>query len=317
MSSPAIALVTSAPGRPLDEDLPPLVEALDRCGAAVSVVDWDDPDVAWSEFDLVVIRSTWDYTDRVGEFLDWCDRCGAGTRLVNDARVVRWNTDKVYLGALADRGVRVVPTTFLHTLADLDGSLAAGTAFPATEQFVVKPTVSAGSRDTVRYHAGDLAAAETQARELLAAGRPVMVQPYQYAVDAEGETALIYFGGEFSHAINKGPLLVAGRGAHGALFAEERITAVEPTAAQLALGSSCLAGVMAAIGRAGDSLPYARIDVLSDNDGELSLLEAELTEPSLFFESAEGSADRFAEVLLEAVSRDATNVTRRGVASPD
>lgn len=291
-----LAIVTCEPGRARDDDLAPLVEAVAALGVDVEVVEWDDPAADWSEFDLAVIRSTWDYSFRHDEFLEWTRRCAASTRLVNPPEVVAWNSDKHYLRELRAAGVPVVATTFVDDLDTFDP----GRDVPVDEEFVVKPTVSAGSANTVRYHRGDVDAAATQVRDLLAAGKQVMVQPYQRAVDDEGETALLYFGGELSHAINKGPLLVAGQPAHRALFAEEHIGRAEATMAQREVAERCLAALGSLDSFVGIALPlaYARIDVLTDNDGRASLLELELTEPSLFFDWSEGSAERFAAVLV-------------------
>lgn len=295
--SPRIAIVTSEPGRPFDDDLPPLTAALERLGATVDAVDWDDAAADWSSFDLAVIRSTWDYTQRHDEYLDWTRRCAAATRLVNDPAIVAWNSDKRYLRDLVDGGVNVVATSFIGPGDSID--------LPSGVEFVVKPTVSAGSRDTMRYVADDHAPAVAQIEALVASGRTVMVQPYQAAVDELGETALLYFGGEFSHAIRKAPLLVAGQDSTRALFAEEIITPAEAQRTQLDLAERCLAVLpgIAALAGVPLPLPYARVDVLVDNDGDVAVLELELVEPSLFFGFADEpggaeAAGRFARVLV-------------------
>ena len=109
-----IAIVTSGPGRPFDDDLPPLVAALEQVGATVEVLDWDDDGADWGSFDLAVIRSTWDYTQRHDEFLDWTRRCASATTLINAPAVVAWNSDKRYLRDLVDAGVNVVDTSFIE-----------------------------------------------------------------------------------------------------------------------------------------------------------------------------------------------------------
>ena len=116
---PTIALVTSASGRPRDDDLAPLTAALDRLGAEVTVVDWDDPAADWSAFDLAVVRSTWDYTDRYAGVPRVERSLRAAHPPRQRPRVIRWNTDKRYLADLAGAGVRVVPTTFVESEADL------------------------------------------------------------------------------------------------------------------------------------------------------------------------------------------------------
>jgi glutathione synthase/RimK-type ligase-like ATP-grasp enzyme len=299
MSQPRIALVTARAARDLDEDLPPLVDALTRAGAAVRVLDWDDADADWAAQDIAVLRSTWDYTQRLGEFLAWVDRAAMQTRLLNPPAIVRWNTDKHYLGELAAQGVATVPGAFVEpgddAAAALDAFLAAHGGADAFE-FVVKPCVGAGSRDAQRHGAEQRAAALAHLRRLLDAGHSALLQPYLARVDEHGETALLWFNGEFSHAIRKGPLLRRNEGATRALFAPEHITARVPSPAEMALARETLARIPAS-----DALLYARVDLIHDDAGSPRLLELELSEPSLFFGHAGGSADRFASAILARV----------------
>ncbi|MGA9828887.1 MAG: hypothetical protein WBQ57_11225, partial [Rhodanobacteraceae bacterium] len=151
-----LALVTVAAARELDEDLAPLATALETQGAKVAIVDWDDPDVAWSRFAAAVLRSTWDYAMRLSEFLDWAARVAEQTLLINPAQIVRWNTDKHYLADIARVGVATVRSTFVEpgddAIAALDTflggardarSISMGAAADFAE-FVVKPAVGAG-----------------------------------------------------------------------------------------------------------------------------------------------------------------------------
>jgi glutathione synthase/RimK-type ligase-like ATP-grasp enzyme len=279
-----IALVTAIAAFALDDDLAPLAEAVRRAGAEASIVAWDDPTVSWARFDIVVLRSPWDYTQRPQEFLDWCAHLDTHTRLLNPISVVRWNTDKHYLDDLAKAAVPVVESIFLEPGGNAD-------AFPDYAEFVVKPAIGAGSRDTQRYIRSERPMAVTHAKRLLDEDRAVLVQPYLDEVDSAGETALIFFNGVFSHAIRKGPLLARGEGPTRALFAEEQISAREPSTAEFDVAHRALAAIPYG------TLTYARIDLLPSADGP-KLLELELTEPSLFFNSAPGSADRFAATLL-------------------
>jgi O-ureido-D-serine cyclo-ligase len=279
-----IALVTAIAAFALDDDLAPLRDALVRAGASVAIVAWDDPTVSWGRFDVAVLRSPWDYTQRPAEFLAWCERVGTQTRLLNPLPVVRWNTDKHYLADLGAAGVPVVESVFIEPGGD-------AAAFPDYAEFVVKLAIGAGSRDTQRYGRAERAIAQAHARRLLDEKRSVLVQPYLDQVDANGETALIFFDGVFSHAIRKGPLLARGEGPTQALFATEDIVAREPGTAEFDVAHRALEAIP--FGR----LAYARVDLLPSPDGP-RLLELELTEPSLFFAHAAGSADRFAAVLL-------------------
>lgn len=298
-----IALVTAREALALDEDMPPLVLAIRAQGADVETPFWDDPGVDWGRYDKAVLRSTWDYVDRIEEFLDWADRCAEQTHLANPPTVVRWNTDKHYLVQLANAGVPVVPTRFVEPGADpaaeLGRFLAGGPgAFSVgscdgSHQFVVKPSVGAGSRDAARYTRADAARAVAHLSRLLATGRSTMLQPYLDRVDDQGETAVIYIGGEYSHAIRKGPLLRLGDELVAGLFAPEHISPREPDAAERRVAAAAFASIAAA------KPLYARIDLIRNEHGDPVVLELELTEPSLFFLHAPDAAGRFADALLE------------------
>ncbi|MCE5232019.1 MAG: hypothetical protein ABFC67_07125 [Mizugakiibacter sp.] len=292
-TAPRIALVTARAARDLDDDLVPLEAALRAAGAEVAVVDWDDPAADWSRFDLAVLRSTWDYTGRLPEFLAWAARAAARTTLLNPLQVVRWNTDKHYLGELARAGVPVVPSAFVEPGEDAVAALESFLAAHAdAAEFVVKPCVGAGSRDAQRYGRGQRDAAAAHARRLLDAGRSVLLQPYLERVDEHGETALLFFDGTFSHAIRKAPLLQRDQGPTRALFAAERIAPRTPGAEEHAAAARVLQALPFG------PLLYARVDLLHDADGRPRLLELELTEPSLFFAQAPGSVERYAAAIL-------------------
>ncbi|HWW79442.1 MAG TPA: hypothetical protein VNY82_07580, partial [Steroidobacteraceae bacterium] len=257
-----------------------------------------DPTVDWESFDLALLRSTWDYTERLREFLVWVDATARRTTLLNPPSVVRWNTDKHYLGELARAAVPVpvVPSTFVEPGESAERALDSFLGRHDCPEFVVKPSVGANSRDTERHARTRVEPAVAQARRLLDAERSVLLQPYLDSVDRDGETALIYFAGKFSHAIRKAPLLppgVAGSPAVG-LFAQERITPRVPGADELRVAEEALAALPF------DTPLYARIDLIRDAGGAPTLLELELTEPSLFLVHAPGAAERFSAAVLEA-----------------
>jgi glutathione synthase/RimK-type ligase-like ATP-grasp enzyme len=301
-ASAHIALVTAAAARNLDEDLPPLEAALGALpGMQFSIVDWDDDSVDWTAFDLALLRSTWDYTQRLEEFLDWITRAAASTTLLNPLAVVRWNTDKHYLHDLAQAGVATVPSVFIEPDRDAADALRAFLLQQREEEFVVKPAIGAGSRDAQRYSRRQADAAVEHARRLLADRRSVLLQPYLDRVDESGETALVFFGGQFSHAIRKGPLLRRGEGPTRALFATEHIMPRIPDDDELRLANQTLAAmpVDAAAAEGRSPLLYARVDLIRAADGSPRVLELELTEPSLFFDHAPGAAARFARTVAE------------------
>jgi glutathione synthase/RimK-type ligase-like ATP-grasp enzyme len=300
--APRVALVTARAALALDTDMPLLLDALRTAGAVAETPCWDDAAVDWSAYDAALLRSTWDYVDRIDEFLTWCTRCNQHTRLVNSPAVVKWNTDKHYLRDLAQAGVPVVPTRFVESgddptrelecfLGETSHSFTVG-SIREFEDFVVKPTIGAGSRDAARYRRSEAAQAGRHAARLLEAGRAVMLQPYLATVDEQGETAVLYLGGALSHSIRKGPLLRTGAERVEGLFAPEEIAPRTADEAEL--------GVAAAAYRAipFDAPPYARVDLLRAEQGSPVVLELELTEPSLFLDQAAGSAARFAHWIV-------------------
>lgn len=283
-----VVLVSAAQARALDEDLPPLGAALDRAGLRHATVDWDDPQFDWSSTRVALIRSTWDYTSRLPAFLAWCERTAARTQLHNPLPLLRWNTDKHYLADLADRGIATVPTTFIEP--------GQAPLLQPFGEFVLKPAVGAGSRDAARFAPEDIEAARSHAQRLLDRGLSVLVQPYLGKVDSEGETALIYFEGRFSHAIRKGPLLNRDAESVRGLFRPEHIQPRQPQADELELAQRVIEQLPV------ENAPlYARVDLLRDEAGAPCLLELELTEPSLFFGFAPGAADRLAAALARWV----------------
>jgi glutathione synthase/RimK-type ligase-like ATP-grasp enzyme len=285
-----IALVTARQALALDEDLSPLANALHHIGMTAHVLPWDAVQ-DWSQFDMLLLRSTWDYTWRLAEFLNWAERASRAAALVNNLATIRWNVDKHYLGALAAAGVPVVPTTFLEPDAPVPEAIERFLAQERCAELVIKPAIGAGSRDAQRHPRQARAAATAHAARLLAAGHSVVLQPYLPRVDQEGEAALVFFAGEFSHSIRKGPLLQAGAGATTELFAAETISARQAAADELAVARQALAAVPF-----GTPL-YARVDLIRDDQGQPRLLELELIEPSLFFAHAPQAAARFADCI--------------------
>jgi glutathione synthase/RimK-type ligase-like ATP-grasp enzyme len=258
----------------------------DAIGGDVDFAVWDDQAVDWGSYDLVVIRSTWDYQGRRDDFLAWA--AGIGDRLINPYDVIAWNTDKRYLRELAGAGLPVVATTLVEP-SEAFGPPA------GVDDYVVKPTVSAGSRDTARFTAepADAARAADLVAAIHATGRTAMVQPYVASVDARGETAILFFDGAFSHAIHKGPLLEHGVDPTTEVFLAETIEPREASAAERAVAERVLAHATARFG----TLAYARIDLVEDEAGAPMLLELELTEPSLFFGGDAGRLSEFGAAI--------------------
>ncbi|MFJ4470943.1 RimK family alpha-L-glutamate ligase [Streptomyces sp. NPDC089424] len=287
-----IALATCRPGPEVsvDPDMPGLVAALREAGADAVAVEWDRDDVDWGGFDLVLIRSTWDYSWRSAEFLEWVAACGKATRLANPADVVRWNTDKRYLGELAAAGVPVVPTRYV----------APGEAaeLPHDREFVVKPTSGAGARFAARYTPDQHGSAVRHLDRLHAEGFTAMVQPYVAGIDVSGERALQFFGGRLLHASRKGAVLARGTAYDERKIAHPGLEVWEPTRDELAVAERALGAVPGA-----PELLYARVDLVDGEGGEPRVMELELVEPNLFLSLHGASVPRVVEAVLAAAGR--------------
>jgi hypothetical protein len=291
---PRIALATYNPGNEpsRDTDLPVLVRALTDAGAEAEARYWDDPAVDWGGYDLVVIRSTWDYSWRAAEFGAWVDRVGALTRLANPASVVRWNSDKRYLGELAAAGVPTVPTRYTAPGEPAD--------LPAGHEFVIKPTSGAGGRLAARYTPAEHDTAVRHLARLHAEGFTAMVQPYMPGVDVTGERALQFFGGRLLHASRKGAVLSPGTPYDAVKVPHPGLERWQPTDAERAVAERALAAVPAA-----DGLLYARVDLVDGADGEPRLMELELVEPQLFLGLHPDSLPGVTRAVLAAAGESA------------
>jgi len=290
--SPRIAFVTSRelPHTDVDEQLLlPLV----RGGTLVA---WEDETIDWSSYDAVILRSTWNYTDHLDEFLAWAERVNGLTHLINPLPVIRWNIDKHYLAELAAAGFAVVPTVYVAAGAAIPDEALAG-------HIVVKPTVGAGSKGASLIR-DDADAALRHVAALHAAGKTVMIQPYLDKVDTLGETSLVYVGGEFSHAARKAPILSRAMEWSTGLYADEEIVAATATATERSLADALVAALPTLIEGGGDTA-YARVDLLPTASGPV-VLELELTEPSLFLSVDHAAPARAAAAFVAHVVGGAT-----------
>jgi hypothetical protein len=257
--------------------------------AGAEFVVWDDPTVDWDAYDRVVLRSVWDYSRRVDEFLAWCAAVGPG-RLRNSPELVAFDADKRYLGELR---ARTAPTEFVGP----------GDPLPAPSgEVVVKPNVSAGARDTGRFGPATHAEALALVERIRASGRVAIVQAYLAAVDRRGETALVYIAGELSHVLRKravlrgegeAPLADGPLAPAAAMFEEDLVVASSAEPGQVEFAADVVAEVTE---RFGTPL-YARVDVAADDEGRPVLMELEAIEPCLFLDLAPGAAERFARAI--------------------
>jgi len=284
-----VALVSCDEARHHDHDLDPIIRALGDRGRIAQVVNWDDSSQDWSGFDAVIVRSPWDYHHRYDEFLQWVNNVSTQTQLLNCEEILTWNTNKVYLGEMIEAGIAVIPTTFVASAEEM-----VKVNDQLSGDVVVKPTVSAGSNNTKRHMHQSVEAA-AHVLSLLDSGKVAMVQPYQRFIDERGETGMLYFNGEFSHAFRKGAILSDGEGAMNGLFVEEDIRTRQPSGQERELGDDVMSFIF---NKFGYYPLYARVDVVRGSAGVPVLMELELAEPSLYLHTGSDAASRFASAVL-------------------
>ncbi len=251
-------------------------------GWEVSTISWRDRSVNWDNFEIVVLRTTWDYQRYPEEFLEVLAAIeGSAAHLENSLDVVKWNLDKRYLRELEARSIPVVPT--IWDAAYNEEAFSDWIKRLETEEIIIKPTISATAEHTYRLQEYDAGL------ETIFAGRPFMVQPFMPEIVNEGEYSLFYFNGEFSHAILKQPKSEDFRvqEEHGGL-----ISPVDPGPRLLEAGR-----------RAADHIAptplYSRVDLVRGPSDEWLVMELELIEPALYFRMDHESPYRFAKALTE------------------
>ncbi|HEY6327144.1 MAG TPA: hypothetical protein VIW73_11595 [Candidatus Cybelea sp.] len=283
---PDCTLVTCAMVPELDPDDRLLLRELRRRGLTVSVAIWNDPRADWGASRLSILRSTWDYHRRYGEFIAWIDKASSLTRIKNDLDLLNWNAHKSYLRDLAACGVSVVPTVWVkrgerRRLADI-------AADQGWRDLVLKPARGSASHNVTlaRRDADSFASAQAQLDRLTQAD-DALVQPFLESVVNYGERALMFFGGRYSHAVLKKPF--------DSEFAisDEPSTSMKATAREIAVASAAVEAVPA-------STLYARVDLLRDAQGEPVVSELELIEPALYL-AVHGPARA---VFADAIERE-------------
>jgi hypothetical protein len=263
-----------------------LGKGLHFAGRTLEAVSWDDPQADWSSYEAAIIGTTWDYVQRLPEFLDALQRIATQTRLMNPPELVSWNAQKRYLRDMAERGCATIPTLWLDA-PDEAACRAAYEAFNC-EALVIKPEVGAGAWRQVKLRRGDLwpeAAA-------LPPGA-TMVQPFMPSVVTEGEYSFLFFDRQYSHCVVK-------QAAQGDYRIQSSYGGQDrpwtPSAADLMLAQRALEAV-------DGTLLYARVDMVRGSDGALLLMELELIEPYLYPLYANDLPSHFAQAYVHVLQK--------------
>jgi len=278
---PRLALAVAAGYEDLGGEDELILPALAEVGIDAHATVWDDPSIEWDRFDGVVVKATWTYTESIDAFTAWADRVEGLVPLANPAAVIRWNSEKGYLTDLSDAGIAIIPTTYIGPGTGV--GIADFADLVDWPELVVKPTVSAGARLSGRFGPGDRGEAQALVDTIHGLGHEVMVQPYLPAVDVEGETDVVVFGGQISHAVAKGGVLALGaEPAPDERLAIDQWSRPTPVTDEL---TAFAVAVLAAV-PGGPHLVQARVDSVLDHHGTRRLMELELIEPYLFLNAA-------------------------------
>ena len=279
-----VALVTceAFPDLYVDDHL--LVAALEELDIRPEPTVWSRAEIDWASFDAIIMRSPWDYFERVTEFRSWLDaRVASGVRMCNSPQILQWNFDKRYLQDLARNGVELVPSLFIAKGEEPD--IAALARARGWEEIVVKPTISGGAYRTHRFHIDALPDYSTDIATTLR-DRGVLVQPFLPEILSDGELSLLFFDGEFSHAVRKRP-------APGEYRVQFQFGGVSE---DVALDEALIAQARRCLDHMPGPSVYARVDGLEIN-GRFLLMELEAFEPLMFLSRNAGAAARFARAI--------------------
>lgn len=255
-----------------------------RAGWQTHHVSWRDEQVDWNNYDVVIVRSPWDYQDDPDAFLSCLKRIEASSAILqNNYSLMNWNLAKTYLKDLGEAGVPIVPTIWYDRYSP--EMLAEGFKTFATDTIICKPVVSANADFTYRIEQSKSSDFESELAQVFA-DKSLMIQPFLPAILSPGEYSLFYFDHQYSHAILKTPKAEDFRvqEEHGG-----QLTAIQPTQAMLDIAEQTLSALPSR------SL-YARVDLIDTGNG-FAIMEVELIEPSLYFNMDPKSAQRFVDVF--------------------
>ncbi len=284
MTRPRVALVTSAAFPNLFEDDRLLVAALDGIGVDSRPAVWSDAGIDWLAFDALVVRSPWDYFERLREFRAWLDaRIASGVLMCNASEILDWNFDKRYLGDLAAAGVSLVPTVVVPQGESPD--LVALARARGWDEVVIKPTISGGAYRTHRFRLEDAGAYREEIAQILS-DRGLLMQPFLPEIRSAGELSLLFFDGVFSHAVCKRPR-------EGDYRVQFQFGGTDET---VSVRDEWIAGARACIAAAPALPVYARVDGVIQ-DGKFLLMELEVFEPLLFLSRHPEAPGRFARAI--------------------
>jgi len=245
-------------------------------------VVWDAPNINWSQFDAVLVGTTWDYVQKRELFFFVMQQIDSQTLLLNSLKTLTANSDKQYLLDLAVKGVPIIPTISVELVTA--ANVAAAFEQFNTEQLVIMPKTGASAWRQVLLRRNDPLPHSDELPEGAA-----FIQPFLPSIQSHGELSMLFYDGDFSHAIRKTPKSGDYRiqSIYGGIDTKDEPSHQETQLAKDALGAL-------------DEMPlYARVDIVLGLDMQPLLIELEMIEPYHYVEQG----DNCGNMLMQALSR--------------
>ena len=267
-----------------------VTDALHALGYRTKRVSWSDATVKWDEADWIVIRTTWDYFDRLPEFKLWLNRIPK-PKIINPFTLLQWNIDKHYLNDLAKKNLSVVPTKIIPkgSIANLLERVAEWDA----SEFIIKPTIAGAARLTYRLKRDELTSFEPKLMEFLA-HEDFIIQPFVANVISFGELSLMVMGGVYTHGVRK-------QVKRGDFRVQDdfggTVEAYQASKEEQNLAEQVVAQIQ-------PQPVYARVDLLRNDAGDWMVSEVELVEPELWFRFSPDAATQYAAAIQRYINQN-------------
>jgi len=259
--------------------------ALEKRGLKVRRINWDDPEVDWSETRYILFRSTWDYFERFPEFEHWLEGVKSLSSMLNPYKIIRWNLDKHYLLELAGKGIHIPPTRFMEQ--GEQKSLREFVEETSWNEIILKPVVSGAARHTYRFKPGESDQYEEIFHKMIQ-NEAMMIQEFQHQVPEKGELSFVVIGGRFTHAVLK-------KAKSGDFRVQDEfggtLHSYDPSKEEIAFAE-------AVVSSCEEQALYARVDAVWDNQNQMAISELELIEPELWFRFNPDAAEKLADAFI-------------------
>lgn len=293
-----------------------LIDELRSQGLRVGRETYLEPTVDWSGATIALPRSAWDRYFNYEEWVDWYHDVHLTETYIVNQDIFDWTLSKdLYLPVLQEKGINVAPFVILEgydedEVPDCDGKDADKVdcniiknilEVNGWEALVFKPSAGNIGRDVSRANRETAAEMEETAQDLLEDVDKVIFQEFQNDVPIHGERSVYLIGrgesGELLHGIWKrakvgGFLVHDDRGGSSVHY--------DPTEEEVKFAKH----VFTVLKDMGYHLDIVRVDIITDNRGDLALNDIAVTTPAMWMENCpKWVVQKFASYIKEVVAR--------------